>query len=121
MEDKDIEELANEFADYWNTRIIREHVIYHFKNGDVSDEYCFGVHEVYYDKENKPAAWSKEAIRVWFYEPEDLVDVLRQINDATQRTVLELETIDNKHGDLIDSGKMLSDFQNDENMKLFES
>ncbi len=56
MEDKDIGKLASEFSDYWNTRIIREHIIYHFGDGNIADEYCFGVHAVYYDKENKPAA-----------------------------------------------------------------
>lgn len=102
---------------YWNTRVIREHVVYHFKNGYVGDEYTFGIYEVYYNENNEPKAWSKNAMRLYFDTPEGLPEVLKQIKSAVTKTVLELENIDGKTGDLIDSGKTLGMFKEEENGK----
>lgn len=93
------EDLAEEMADYWNTRIIKHTV--------KGKEYCetyYGVHEVYYYKNGKPAMWTEEPIRLHFYEKEDFEDKIRQISDAKERTVLE--EIDGK---VIDTNKLIEE------------
>ena len=95
---------------YWNTRVIRTHVVYHFESGYVSDEYMFSIHEVYYNKKDKPIAWTENPISVQFGNENWLNGILEQIEDARKRTVLELENIDGKCGHLVDNGKMLSDY-----------
>ena len=98
MENK-YEKLSEEMADYWNTRIIKHTVKYLDKT-----ETWYGVHEVYYYKDGRPAMWTEEPIRLHFYEAEDFEDKIKQISDAKERTVLE--EIDGK---IIDTNKLIGE------------
>lgn len=91
------EDLTEEMADYWNTRIIKHTIKY----SDII-EIWYGIHEVYYYKDGRPAAWTEEPIRFSFEDKEHFEDMLRQISDAKERTVLE--EIDDK---LIDTGEVI--------------
>lgn len=98
MENK-YEELAEEMADYWNTRIIKHTV--------KGKEYCetyYGVHEVYYYKDGRPAMWTEKPIDVTFENSEELETMLKHITDAKEKTVLE--DIDDK---LIDTNKLIGE------------
>lgn len=91
------EDLTEEMADYWNTRIIKHTIKY----SDII-EIWYGIHEVYYYKDGRPAAWTEEPIRLHFYEEEGFDAQMQQILDAKERTVLE--EIDDK---LIDTGEVI--------------
>lgn len=81
-----LEKLSEKFADYWNTRIIKHTVKYLDKI-----ETYYGIHEVYYDKEDKPVLWTSEPIDVTFQDKEEFEILLKQILDAKDRTILELD------------------------------
>lgn len=103
-----VEELTEEMADYWNTRIIKHTVKGEYENGKKYCETYYGVHEVYYYKDGRPAMWSSEPIRFSFEDEEGFADNLMHIIDAKERTVLE--EIDNK---VIDTKKFLEEIDND--------
>ena len=86
--DKKYEELSEELSDYWNTRIIKHTVKSKLGNQEYKATY-YGIHEVYYDKNDKPVMWSSEPIDVTFEDREELESLLKQIKDARSRTVLE--------------------------------
>jgi hypothetical protein len=98
MENK-YEDLAEEMADYWNTRIIK-----HTVKGKKYCEIYYGVHEVYYYKDGRPAMWTEEPIRFSFEDEEGLDAQIQQILDAKERTVLE--EIDGK---VIDTNKLIGE------------
>ena len=101
MENK-YEKLSEEMADYWNTRIIKHTVKGKYENGKEYCETYYGVHEVYYYKDGRPAMWTENPIRFIFEDEEGLDTQMQQILDAKERTVLE--EIDNK---LIDTGEVI--------------
>lgn len=88
--DKKYEELSEELSDYWNTRIIKHTVKSKLGNQEYKATY-YGIHEVYYDKNDKPVMWSSEPIDVTFEDKEELETLLKQILDAKNKTILELE------------------------------
>lgn len=98
MENK-YEELAEEMADYWNTRIIKHTVKY---LGET--EIYYGIHEVYYYKDGRPAMWTEKPIRFSFEDEEGFDAQIQQILDAKERTVLE--EIDGK---VIDTNKLIGE------------
>lgn len=102
------EEMAEEMADYWNTRIIKHTVKGEYENGKKYCETYYGVHEVYYYKDGRPAMWSSEPIDVTFLDADEFETMLKHIIDAKERTVLE--EIDNK---VIDTKKFLEEIEND--------
>lgn len=104
--DKKYEDLDEEMADYWNTRIIKHIVKGKYDNGKEYHETYYGVHEVYYYKNGEPAMWTEEPIDVTFEDKEELEELLKQISDAAERTVLEL---DEKTGTLIDTKKLIGE------------
>ena len=97
--------------EYWNTRVIRHHIIYHHKEGTVTDGYIYGIHEVYYDENGKPELYSASEIKAYFYDYKDMFGVIEHIQDAVERTVLEVEEVDGKSGKLIDSGKYIDEYE----------
>lgn len=107
---EDVKELSNIFdGSYWNTRILKIHVDGKYSNGEEYHEIYMGVFEVYYDKDDNPIAWSENPIRVSFNNKQDFGDVLIQILNANDRTILEV--ID---GNIIDTGILLEDLEDEE-------
>lgn len=103
MENK-YEKLSEEMADYWNTRIIKHNIKGTYQNGIEYNETYYGIHEVYYYKDGRPAMWTENPIRFIFEDEEGLDTQMQQILDAKERTVLE--EIDNK---LIDTNKLIGE------------
>lgn len=97
-----VEELTEQMADYWNTRIIKHTVKGKYKNGKEYCETYYGIHEVYYDKQGKPIMWTENPIRLTFQDKEEFETLLKQILDANDRPVLELDEENNK---LIEEGE----------------
>ena len=65
----------------WNYRIV--------KTIDDSGDVYLGIHEVYYEKDNKtPYARSVDAIAVWGSDIGDLKTVLRQMKRALASKIL---------------------------------
>lgn len=85
----DIKDLSEELSDYWNTRIIKHIVTGKYENGKKYKETYYGVHEVYYDKKDKPVMWTEKPIRFCFEDEEGLDAQMQQILDAKKRTVLK--------------------------------
>lgn len=100
--------------EYWNTRVIRKHIVWNHDEGTVTSGYIYEIHEVYYDKDGKIKLWSQNPIELYFNTRDGINDILRQINDALKRTVLEIDNIDGKDGEMVDSGKMLSEYEDEE-------
>ena len=98
------EDLAEKMADYWNTRIIKHNIKSTYQNGIEYNETYYGIHEVYYYKDGRPAMWTEKPIRFSFEDEEGLDTQLRQILDAKERTVLE--EIDDK---IIDTNKLIGE------------
>ena len=82
MEIEEITKLTSELSDYWNTRIIK-----HNEHGET----YYGIHEVYYDKDDKPVMWSDKPIKIVFEDEEELNTILRLILEAKYKTILELK------------------------------
>ena len=108
---EEIQELANAFnGSYWNTRIIKMHVDGKYDNGEEYHETYMGIFEVYYDKDNKPIAWTEDPISITFDDKDEFGDVLGHILDANDKTILEV--ID---GNIVDTGILLKDLKEDTN------
>ena len=113
-----LKRLGHDTFTYWNTRVIRHKIIDHFGEEE-SINYCYEIHEVYYDKHNNPTSWTEHPIRLYFESLEDLWGVLEHITDATSHTVLELTTTIRYEGDklcsddsdLVDTGKTLMELE----------
>ena len=99
---------------YWNTRVVRRHIVWNYYEGTVASGYLYEIHEVYYDKDGKIEMWSENPIGIYSSTKDGINDILKQINDALKRTVLEIDSIDGKAGEMVDSGKMLSEYEDEE-------
>ena len=87
---EEIEEFAETIGGgCWNTRIIE-----HTEN----KEKYYAIHEVYYDKNDKPWAWSEEPINLVFEDKESFGEILRQCVEASEKPILKI-----KNGNLIKS------------------
>lgn len=62
---------------YWNNRILK-HTL---KNG----EELYGIHEVYYDKDDTVEGWTSKPMTGLFDSVEDLVDNLKAMYDDVSK------------------------------------
>lgn len=80
---------------FWNYRIVEEE-----REGDT----YYSVKEVYYDEDGKVFAWRKEATDVVFEYGEDYLELIKQLLEAKERTILK--EVD---GEMIDTYDYLDD------------
>ena len=59
------EKLSEKMANYWNTRIIKHNIKGTYQNGIEYNERYYGVHEVYYYKDGRPAMWTENPGLLW--------------------------------------------------------
>lgn len=84
------DKLVKQFdGSYWNTRIIKHHVDGKYENGKEYHEVWYGIHEVYYDKKERPFMYTENPIRFSFQDKNDFAYELGHIIDASQKTILE--------------------------------
>lgn len=102
MEEKEIEELANEFeGSHWNYRWIKMVAPYDEldenleKTGNIKYEISYALHEVYYDKDDKPFMWTENPVKLWADDRADLRQLFMRAMYASQKKVLQIidETI----------------------------
>jgi hypothetical protein len=73
---------------YWNYRIIENSI----EIPDVNTiEHFYNIHEVYYDSNGVPFAWSREPMTLYFEDIKDIKTNKRQIKKALNSTVLTIE------------------------------
>lgn len=65
----------------WNYRVIER-----ARRG--SDDSSFGIHEVYYDEQNRVTAWSENPIAVTAESAEDLAEEMDLMREALAKPVL---------------------------------
>lgn len=80
----------------WNYRIIEK------SSNFYKEEKYYELYEVYYNEKGEIWALSQEPMSIWFENKKELKTLLKQIKDATKRTILKME-----NDDLIDTGKYL--------------
>lgn len=59
---------------YWNYRLIATEII-----GGGEDSLYVGVHEVYYDGDGEPVAWTEDEVTVGGEDRDEVAKVLRQM------------------------------------------
>ena len=64
---------------YWNYRIVKE-----------NDSYS--IREVYYNSNDKPTSWTKDADFLWTENVEDLNSILEMMIKGTKKPILEVKT-----------------------------
>lgn len=75
---------------HWNYRVVRKLNQEHDVEGTLLDEvYEFTIHEVYYNHEGTPRAWSTEPDTPYGESVEELADDLRRMQEAFTRPVLK--------------------------------
>jgi len=96
---------------YWNTRFIERKETW--KSEDNSNKEYFNIyfdlHEVHYDKNNKPIAWTSEPDSLTFNNEDDVKMTIKHIQEALNRTVLRKDNYS-----LIDTGKLLKHYKQEE-------
>ena len=96
---------------YWNTRFIERKETW--KSEDNSNKEYFNIyfdlHEVHYDKNNKPIAWTSEPDSLTFNDEEDVKITIKHIQEALNRTVLRKDNYS-----LIDTGKLLKQYKQED-------
>lgn len=65
----------------WNYRVIR--------SKDPDGEYYYAIHEVYYNNNQEPDSWSRDAIRMFEYSMSELEEEFGRLRKAMSKTVLE--------------------------------
>lgn len=96
---EEIEKLAEEFSgSYWNYRWIKKVVDTPKINddlevveGETEQEVYYELHEVYYDKEEKPFMWTEEPVRIYTENAEELMELIGRMLDAAIQKVLFVE------------------------------
>lgn len=97
MEEQEIEELANEFSgSYWNYRWLKIEVeTPEYKDFELTGktiiEHYYELHEVYYDKDEKPFMWTENCTKFQIEDAEDLLFLVEKCLDATTRKILLLK------------------------------
>lgn len=77
---------------FWNYRIVEER--------NEAGEIYYSVKEVYYDEDGKVFAWSKTATDVVFEYGEDYLELIKQLLEAKEKTILK--EVDGKMVDTYD-------------------
>lgn len=98
-------------GEYWNTRFIEKTETWKsekFKDKEYFNKH-FDLHEVHYDENNNPVAWTAEPGSLQFADESDVKGTLKHLKDALKRHVLKIEG-----HDLIDTGKFLKDYKEDD-------
>lgn len=91
---KEIQEFANSIAGgYFNTRVIKK---------NIEDETIYGIHEVYYDKNDNIWSYTKEPIKLCFENKDILNEIISNIISAATKPVLKLE-----NEDLVETNEIL--------------
>lgn len=94
---EEIEEMANEFSgSYWNYRWFKIEIetpeYKGFKpTGKMVTEHYYELHEVYYDKNEKPFMWTENTTNLQLEDAEDLMDLFMKAMDAATKKVLLLK------------------------------
>lgn len=117
---EEIEELANELSgSYWNYRWLKTVVTTPKINddlevveGETDEEVYYALHEVYYDKNEKPFMWADEPVRLYTENAEELMELVGRMLDAATKKVLMTENekileID----EYMDKSEMLEQYQ----------
>ena len=103
MDQKEIEELANELSgSYWNYRWLKR--IQSFPQydddgnltGNTDYEAYYELHEVYYDNNEKPFMWTEDAVNATVDNAEDLMDFVKNALNAAMQPVLLLNKNEDK-------------------------
>ena len=124
MVDKEDRKLAKQLrGSYWNYRWLKYVVDTPKINddlevveGETDQEVYYELHEVYYDKKNKPFMWTENATKAFVYDGEDLVTLVQRMLDAAMKKVLIVE--DNEIRELdeyIDKQEALNSIRGDNN------
>lgn len=104
MNKEEIEKATSDFdGGWWNYRLIEKTEKWTYK-GEEHTEKSYDMHEVYYDKNGKPIAWSENPVRIYFSEYNDIADLIRKIKRTKRLTILKLVKKKNKEL-LIDTNK----------------
>lgn len=93
---QEIEELANDLSgSYWNYRWLKIIVDtpkindnYEVVEGETEQEIYYALHEVYYDKDEKPFMWTEEPAKLYADNCEDLIELIGRMLDAASKKVL---------------------------------
>lgn len=97
MDQQEIEELTKDFSgSYWNYRWLK--IIVSIpkvdenlqETGETDYESYYELHEVYYDKDEKPFMWTENPSRLQIEDCEDLMEFIHKCLDAATRPVLLL-------------------------------
>lgn len=84
MEKQEAEELANSLSgSYWNYRWLKS-----VEDYDGEQEISYALHEVYYDKEEKPFMWTEEPVKIYCEDAEELMELIGKTLDACTQKVL---------------------------------
>lgn len=89
----DIEEFANEITGgWWNYRLIEKTTSWTGKDDKEYSETFYEIHEVYYDGNGQPFAWSENPMSIYFTDNKDVKIILKQIKEACKHNILRIET-----------------------------
>lgn len=101
MEKEEAEELANELSgSYWNYRWLKvvvecdEYDDDGNPTGEKYNEIYYALHEVYYDRDEKPFMWTKNPVKLYADDAETLFELIGKMLNAAMEKVLIVE--DNK-------------------------
>ena len=77
----------------WNHRIIKHNITNPTSN---DEKYWFAIHEVYYNKHNKPYMCSKEPITITALSKKELKWTVKKLKKATKKPILNENIFNNK-------------------------
>ena len=128
--------LIGEFKDgYWNYRVIEKESRFTYKDGKYAGktrvELYYEIHEIYYDGEGNPVAWSADPMRMYFQEKEDPKYYIKRIREASRHKIFKLEEYVDEDGEkyerlvkldkrIIDLKSEDTDYMIDENGEKYE-
>lgn len=80
---------------HWNHRVVRRK--YEYNDGKYV-EYCYAIHEVYYDEDGKPDTMTKEPTDPHGESIKDLKWSLKKMKECLEHPVLDYETMEEIEG-----------------------
>lgn len=94
---KEIVELADYISDgYWNYRWLKtivecdEYDDYGNQTGEKYQEIYYQLHEVYYDKDEKPFMWSENPMTFYVDNQKDMLELFAKSFEASKKSVLQI-------------------------------
>ena len=88
---------------YWNYRIIEKESRFTYKDGKYAGktrvELYYEIHEIYYDGDGNPVAWSADPMRIYFQEKGDPKYYIKRIREACKHKIFKIEEYIDDNGE----------------------